>query len=41
MRYEALSKLVVLKKRGEREGEERFSEKDYVEQIMNKKLFDF
>jgi len=41
MRYGALSKLVILKERQEREGEGRFSGNDYVEQVMDKELFDF
>ena len=41
MRYGALSKLVVLKEREERDGEGRFSGKDYVEQVMDKELFNF
>ena len=41
MRYDALSKLVILKVRQEKEGTGRFSGKDYVEQVMDKELFDF
>lgn len=41
MRYGALSKLVVLKEREERDGEGRFSGKDYVEQVIDKELFNF
>ena len=41
MRYDALSKLVILKVRQEKEGMGRFSGKDYVEQVMDKELFDF
>ena len=40
IRYNALSKLVILKERGERE-EGRFSGKDYMEQVMDEELFDF
>lgn len=39
--YAAPSKLVVLKKREDREGRGRYTAKDCVEKVMHNELFDF